>query len=186
MTTFASNNAGNMSQIENIPEAAPTPAQSPVQSHAESPAQLHAESHAQAPAQSPAQAHVQSPAESSAQSRVEDTPYNVGMTPAQMQAYWVEHGIAPVIICGLDDAAHTLTGVDGRVYHEIETNYWACEPRETNTIAYLHSNLHHGGIVLRPMFIKVCGTWLNAATGAPAPAGLPYCATGSHFQSREI
>ena len=93
-----------------------------------------------------------------------------------------QNGIVPVSVCGIDGARHLLAGNDGRVYHEIETNYWASEPENTNTVAYLHSNLHHGGIVLRPMFVKIGRTWYSTATGKQAPAGLPYHAKGSKFK----
>ncbi|NTU89172.1 MAG: hypothetical protein HGA54_04595 [Actinobacteria bacterium] len=96
--------------------------------------------------------------------------------------YCEARGIVRVSVCGIDSVNRVLAGEDGRAYREIETNYWASEPEETNEVAYLHSNLHHGGIVLRPMFVKIEGAWYSTTTGKAAPAGLPYHAEGSKFR----
>lgn len=101
-----------------------------------------------------------------------------------IQAFCEEHHITRVEVRGIDGVNHILLGEDGRAYHEIETNYWASEPEDTNFVAYLHSNLHHGGIVLRPTFVKIEGVWYSAITGKAAPAGLPYNAQGSSFRTR--
>lgn len=99
-----------------------------------------------------------------------------------VHAFCEDRGIVRVSVCSVDNVNRVLVGEDGRTYLEIETNYWASEPEEVNEVAYLHSNLHHGGIVLRPMFVKIDGAWYSTMTGKAAPAGLPYHAKGSKFR----
>lgn len=103
-------------------------------------------------------------------------------TLSLVRAFCEERGIDCVEICGIDSVNRLLKGKDSRVYFEIETNMWAADPESSCETVYLHSNLHHGGIVLRPLYVKLEDTWYSVATGAVAPDGLPYSARGSRFK----
>lgn len=96
------------------------------------------------------------------------------MDRERIASFCREHGIVPVEVCGVDNFGGGLTGCDGRVYYETCTNCWACVPEERNVVVYLHANLHHGGILLRPMFVKIDGAWYSVFNGKPAPEGMPY------------
>lgn len=80
-------------------------------------------------------------------------------------------GIPEVAICDMDSRTQLLTGVNGCVYREINTNIWV-NALEYDGVAYLGTGRHGGGIILRPLFVESDGKWLNASTGAEAPRDL--------------
>ncbi len=74
---------------------------------------------------------------------------------------------------------HSLLGMDGLIYHEIETNLWAVSSELECTVVYLGTGRHGDGIVLRPLFIKDGEVWRNIVTNEIAPAGMPFHAARS-------
>ncbi len=53
-----------------------------------------------------------------------------------------------------------------RAFFELNSNIWK---ERGSSAAYLGTGRHGGGIMLRIMFVEVDGSWLNVATGQPAP-----------------
>ena len=102
-------------------------------------------------------------------------------TLSRVRAFCKTRNISYVEICGIDSENRLLKGKDGRTYFEVETNMWAADPEQSCETVYLHSNLHHGGIVLRPLYVKLEGAWYSVVTGSAAPDGLPFGAHGSRF-----
>ena len=78
-----------------------------------------------------------------------------------------KHAVEEVPVCDMDWEHSLLIGTDGRAYREIETNIWAASA--TPDVLYLGTGRHGGGIVLRPLYVQICGTWLNVSTGRTAP-----------------
>lgn len=90
-----------------------------------------------------------------------------------MRAYLDSRGIAEVPICDMDRERFLLVDFDGRRYHEVKTNLWAEADNEARDIVYLGTGRHGGGIVLKPLFVKTNGLWINATTGREAPVNMP-------------
>jgi len=53
-----------------------------------------------------------------------------------------------------------------RAFYELNSNIWK---ERGSSAAYLGTGRHGGGIMLRIMFVRVDGHWVNVATGQPAP-----------------
>lgn len=79
--------------------------------------------------------------------------------------------IAEVAVRDIDVERNVLIGVDGRSYVEAEPNTWVSETGD-HDVAYLGTGRHGGGIVLRPLFVRCAGMWLNTSTGKPAPSNI--------------
>ena len=94
-------------------------------------------------------------------------------------AFKEARGIAEVAVRDMDQQKSLIIGVDERVYHEVATNIWAAEAERDCEVAYLGTGRHGGGIVLRPLFLKIDGAWYNASTGREAPAGMPFHAAAT-------
>lgn len=93
------------------------------------------------------------------------------------------NAITEVAVVDVNGAAKRLIGANGRTYHEIETNIWADTPPEEgeSDVVFLGTSRHGGGIVLRPLYLCIDGTWRNATTGREAPCGMPY-----HAESKAL
>lgn len=75
--------------------------------------------------------------------------------------------IAPVAVIDMDRARNVLVGEDGRRYREAESNTWVAV--DDPSVVYLGTGRHGGGIVLRALYVRSGGEWVNATTGKPAP-----------------
>ena len=89
--------------------------------------------------------------------------------------------VAEVAVCDMDAKASLLIGVDGRRFKEVKTNLWMPIEGVRDT-AYLGPGRHGGGIVLKPLYVALDGSWRNVTTGREAPLGLS-CAFASYRQA---
>lgn len=88
---------------------------------------------------------------------------------ANVRRVIAERDLREVPVCGFEGLR--LVGADGRIYHETATarsNIWRSV--EDGSVIYVGTSRHHGGVVLRPLYVLVDGMWLNAVTGKPAPS----------------
>ncbi|MBO4353175.1 MAG: hypothetical protein J5818_06765 [Eggerthellaceae bacterium] len=81
-----------------------------------------------------------------------------------VSAYKKAFGIGEVAVCGIEADPPMLHGVNGCVYLEAEGNIWMSLDEKAD-VAYVGTCRHAGGVVLRPLFVKVDGVWRNAFTG---------------------
>ena len=82
-------------------------------------------------------------------------------------------GIAEIPICDMDRERFVLVDFGGRRYHELKTNLWTEADDDGQDIVYLGTGRHSGGIVLKPLFVKISGRWFNVTTGQEAPVDQP-------------
>lgn len=73
-------------------------------------------------------------------------------------------GIGEVPVCGMKDGLLMLRGIDGRLYREVDGNIWM-PLGGGDDVAYVGTSRHGGHMTLRPLFVKVEGSWRNATTG---------------------
>lgn len=97
--------------------------------------------------------------------------------PAKTRA----RAVAEVAVCDMDAKASLLIGVDGRRFEEVKTNLWMPVEGARDT-AYLGTGRHGGGIVLKPLYVALDGSWRNVTTGREAPLGLS-CAFALYRQA---
>lgn len=71
---------------------------------------------------------------------------------------------AEVPVCDMTDAPLRLYDKDGCAYKEVDTNIWM-KADEPSDAAYVGTSKHGGGVVLRLMFVKDDGRWVNVITG---------------------
>ena len=76
-----------------------------------------------------------------------------------------------VAVCDIDAPGNRLIGADGRSSAEADPNTWVPETGFRDVV-YLGTGRHGGGVVLRPLFVKRAGVWINVSTGKPAPSGV--------------
>jgi len=80
------------------------------------------------------------------------------------RAYCKRAGVAEVPVCGMEDMPLVLHGIDGNRYIEVDGNIWMAVGGE-GIVAYVGTSRHGGHMVLRPLFVKVDGAWINLVTG---------------------
>lgn len=73
-----------------------------------------------------------------------------------------DKGVTEVPIVDMDYNKSLLYGSTGQVFREVSTNLWVTDDED---VAYLGTGRHGGGIILRAMFVKVDGEWVNVVTG---------------------
>lgn len=93
------------------------------------------------------------------------------MSAKSVAEYIKTQGISEVPICDMENSGPLLTGIDGRSFYEVDTNIWA-DAEHDEGVMYLGTGRHGGGIVLRPLFVRMGDAWLNATTGKDAPSDL--------------
>lgn len=79
-------------------------------------------------------------------------------------AYKERFDLGEVAVCGIHAGPSMLHGVNGCAYFEVEGNIWM-SPDEEADVAYVGTCRHAGGIVLRPLFVKIDDVWRHAFTG---------------------
>ncbi len=91
------------------------------------------------------------------------------------RSYCEQAGIREVPVCGMEDMPLVLRGVDGNWYTEIDGNIWMAVGGE-GTVAYVGTSRHGGHMVLRPLYVRIDGTWRNLMTGKARSWDEPGCA----------
>lgn len=85
-------------------------------------------------------------------------------------AYKRQHGLGEVPVCGIGADPPVLHGTNACAYYEVEGNIWMSAD-EGADVAYVGTCRHAGGVVLRPLFVKVDGVWRHCLTGRESDFG---------------
>ena len=85
-------------------------------------------------------------------------------TSKDMIEYCRAHNIVEVPVWDMSDAPLTVYDCDHRAYREVGTNIWM-PVDNPGDVAYVGTSRHAGGVVLRPLFLKIDGVWRNAMSG---------------------
>lgn len=96
-----------------------------------------------------------------------------------VRAFRRAHDMGDVYVRDIDKVLNHLMDARGRRFAEMGANVWGKVGARDRAILYCGTGRHGGGVMLRPLFLRVDeGTWLNATTGRPAPTSLlgPACA----------
>lgn len=81
-----------------------------------------------------------------------------------VRAYCEREGIGEVQVCGMETSPLVLRGIDGKRYAEVDGNVWMAL-ESPDDVAYIGTSRHGGHMALRPLFVKIDGTWRNAVNG---------------------
>ena len=81
-----------------------------------------------------------------------------------MAEYRRAHNIGEVPVVDMDAGKLLLFDSHGTAYKEVDTNIWM-DLSGKSDVAYVGTSRHAGGVVLRPLFIRMGDEWYNAVTG---------------------